>query len=84
MWGQAGGAVVNIMAGLRTVEARHGTVSHPLWPWEKWVNLSGGRGLGSASTPNSLAWLLHISFGGGGTGKEILSYRVQVQMWGPL
>jgi hypothetical protein len=65
-------------------EARLGTVFNPLWPWEKWVKLGGSHGLGSASTPNPLAWLLHVSFGGGRTGKEILLYQVCVQVWGPL
>jgi hypothetical protein len=84
MCGQADCAVVNIIVELRMVEARHGMVFHPLWPWEKWVNLGGGREHGSASTPNPLALLLHMSFGGGGTGKEILPYQVPVQVWGPL
>ncbi len=61
MWGQAGGAVVNVIVGLRMVEASHGMFFHPLWPQEKWVNLGGSRGLDSASTPNPRVWLLHIS-----------------------
>ncbi len=61
MWGWAGGAVVSIIVGLQLVEARHGMVFHPLWPWENWVSLGGGHGLGSASIPNPLAWLLHMS-----------------------
>ena len=61
MWGREGGVVVNIIGGLHMVEARHGMVFHPLWPWERWANLGGGHGLGSASTPNLLAWLLCMS-----------------------
>jgi hypothetical protein len=68
------------------VEARHGTVFHLLCfrPWEKWVKLGGSLGLVSASTLNPLAWLLHMSFGGGGIGKEILPYQLCVQVRGPL
>jgi hypothetical protein len=84
MWGRAGGAVINVNVGLRMVEARHGTVFYPLWSWDKWVNLGGGRGLGSASTPYPLPWLLHMSFGGGRTGKEILQYQVRIQVRGPI
>jgi hypothetical protein len=84
MWGRAGGAVVSIIVVLQMDEARHGTVFHPLWPWEKWVKLGGGHELGSANTPNPLAWLLHMFFGGGGTGKEILPYQVRIQVRAPL
>ncbi len=66
MW--VGGAVVNVIVWLHMVEARHGMVFHPLWPWEKWAKLGGGCGLGSASTPNPLARLFHMSFGCGGAG----------------
>jgi hypothetical protein len=75
-----GGAVVNVIVGQRMVEARHGMVFHPLWPWEKWAKLGGGHGLGSASTPNPLAGSFHMSFGGGETGKEILLYHVHIQV----
>jgi hypothetical protein len=53
--------VVNVAVGLRMVEAGHGMVFHPLWLWEKVIHLGGGRGLCSASTPNSYAWSLHMS-----------------------
>jgi hypothetical protein len=45
MWGWAGSAVVNVIVGLRIVEARHSTVSHSLWPWEKWVSWVAVMGL---------------------------------------